>query len=506
MNALTLLVILLSIYLLFTAWMAKNQGVFTGKGLFSFQQQSPWWISALSLMALTISLDQIQVSVELIQTHGPLGLWIFWISLTTVFVVPIAFGPVWSKLGYPTDNHLLLIRYEGLGARMLFWFRSSYIGLLIVPIFIAFHGIAAQQMLASVFDLSLFASLAGVASMLLFITWKNNMRIKLPMDGWYAVVFTVALAYLFFHLWLDDPSALRVQQSDLLPWTGDTNQLHFMMTIFFVQWWSASLFDGSGPEMARYTSVSERSRIWLTGVLPAVHRVLIFAVLSMIALMIAHRCEQNGTGIYQELLSGQGELGKAILLFIFLIMFVGQSESLMNWGGGLLVEAYDRTTHETNSKAQHTWRTGFVAMLLISCSALAIMFSFKRIEHLLGYFLSISAGVAPVFILRWIWNRISAWSQLTAMLGSAAFTITYPIVDPYLRVLGAFRYDDRRLIFVTFATTASWIFITWIAPHKTQNALLSATERKQLLHRIAWSLALGVCLNILIMLGIWLWT
>ena len=152
------------------------------------------------------------------------------------------------------------------------------------------------------------------------------------------------------------------------------------------------------------------------------------------------------------------------------------------------------------------WLVGFLSMLLISCSALAIQSSFDRIEHLLGYFLSVSAGVAPVFILRWVWNRISAWSQFSAMLGSAAFTISYPLIDSHLDVLDSFRYDDRRLIFVTMATSISWLVVTMLAPQKSKPHLFDAHQRTQLIRRLIWSILAGAGLIALLTMCLWLWS
>ncbi|MFM7730244.1 MAG: hypothetical protein ACKO6L_04315, partial [Flavobacteriales bacterium] len=100
---------------------------------------------------------------------------------------------------------------------------------------------------------------------------------------------------------------------------------------------------------------------------------------------------------------------------------------------------------------------------------------------------------------------ISAWSQLAAMLGSAVFTIAYPLFDPWLQGWNGFRFEDRRLIFVTLLTTACWVLVTLLAPEKQTTPIISREEKFQLMRRLMLALCWGALLIALLLGGLALW-
>ena len=111
---------------------------------------------------------------------------------------------------------------------------------------------------------------------------------------------------------------------------------------------------------------------------------------------------------------------------------------------------------------------------------------------------SISAGVAPVFILRWIWFRINAWSQLSAMLSSGVFTLIYPYQheNSPLRQLPL---EESRILVVTLLTTLTWITVTLISTNQTKTVeeklLPIIGSRKQIIYRLSMALLLGITLT-----------
>jgi hypothetical protein len=84
----------------------------------------------------------------------------------------------------------------------------------------------------------------------------------------------------------------------------------------------------------------------------------------------------------------------------------------------------------------------------------------------------ISAGVGPVFILRWFWKRINAWSQLTAMLASLIYAFIYhQLIEhsfAFRNVLNSlksqFLMNDYSLELILLGTlvSATWILVTFI--------------------------------------------
>jgi Na+/proline symporter len=123
------------------------------------------------------------------------------------------------------------------------------------------------------------------------------------------------------------------------------------------------------------------------------------------------------------------------------------------------------------------------------------------LQNLIKITFSIAAGVAPVYILRWIWFRINAWSQLSAMLSSAVFTLLYPSLHKILP-LRNFPLEESRVLVVTILTTIIWILITFLTPNQeieVRNKMLPVLgSRKVFVKRFILALFLGILLTLLI--------
>ena len=118
---------------------------------------------------------------------------------------------------------------------------------------------------------------------------------------------------------------------------------------------------------------------------------------------------------------------------------------------------------------------------------------------------SIAAGVAPVYILRWVWFRINAWSQISAMISSAVCTLIYPTVHDYLP-LKDLPMEESRVLVVTAITTVIWLIITYATPNQSETVKLKMMpiieNRGMLLRQFALALAFGFLL-LFLSSGIW---
>ena len=61
--------------------------------------------------------------------------------------------------------------------------------------------------------------------------------------------------------------------------------------------------------------------------------------------------------------------------------------------------------------------------------------SLKNALQVFRYLLMIGAGTGLLYILRWFWWRINAWSEMVAMIAAFTFSLTF-ITDRKL-------WDDR---------------------------------------------------------------
>jgi Na+/proline symporter len=156
------------------------------------------------------------------------------------------------------------------------------------------------------------------------------------------------------------------------------------------------------------------------------------------------------------------EFFKIFCLIGFFGMFITTAESQLSWGGSFLtVDLYKKYLNPKQSE-RHFQIISFSAMLLLSVCGVVIAFNLNSLQALLKIVFSISAGVAPVYILRWFWFRINAWSQLSAMISSGVYTLLFPYFFNTNSVMYGFAFEEARLIAVTVLTTLTWLIVTFL--------------------------------------------
>ena len=190
------------------------------------------------------------------------------------------------------------------------------------------------------------------------------------------------------------------------------------------------------------------------------------------------------------------------LVFLgFFAMFITTAESLLNWGASFLViDAWVGWF-----KKQSSTKISMLTMVLLSGFSIAVALNVRDLQQLIKITFSISAGVAPVFILRWVWFRINAWSQLSAMLSSGVYTLLYPWFHsrgPW----SVYPMEEARIVWVTLLTSITWIGVTLLTKNQSDTIkakMISLIHPALFIKRLTLSLMLGVLFTTLIFIGWW---
>ncbi len=76
--------------------------------------------------------------------------------------------------------------------------------------------------------------------------------------------------------------------------------------------------------------------------------------------------------------------------------------------------------------------------------------------------LQVGAGTGLIFLLRWFWWRINAWSEITAMIVSFAVAIYFQFLHASLGFEPL--HTSHQLVTGVGITTADWLLVTWLTP------------------------------------------
>jgi Na+/proline symporter len=487
------------------------------KGVFKTSKKTTWFISGISLFMYYVTVEQGQVITGILSAQGMWGLWIFWSSLLGAFVLPFVFAPLWSKLDFITDNQFLLFRFSGFGAKVLHAFRAFYVGGIVVAILLSYHILAFSRVIEIYFHFDKFSSILITGSILILFALKNSFQIKLKTDFFHSFIYFLVLFTASYYLYtasgglkvaIDNFKHSGPFKLNLFP----PSEVKFAWTSWFafvfIQWWSAQMFDGGGPEMARFTAVKGKRNAILTALFPILLYAFLFFFLVIMAILVLS-IQQTNLGESQfiyTIFNCVPEFFKIVCLVGFFGMFITTAESQLSWGGAFLtIDLYKKYLNPKQTE-KHIQFISFFSMLLLSVCGVVIAFNVNSLQAVLKIVFSISAGVAPVYILRWFWFRINAWSQLSAMISSGVYTLLFPYFFNTNSVIYGFAFEEARLIIVTVLTTFTWLLVTFLTKKDDEEIIARmkkiVPDKKTLCKQFALAFGCGFAV-LLIVLFVW---
>jgi solute:Na+ symporter, SSS family len=314
-------------------------------------------------------------------------------SIFGVIVGALLFAPKWAKLPLATENEFILYRYRDPFAKLLFYFRAYYLGLVIIPLLIHIS-------VSSVFNLALFPA-SYRDEVLLFswviaflLTFSNSLKNRVVLDA-----LTGAINLIFMLLYV--LTALLAPIDDHASLVTTTISLRELLLIVGCFWWMNNVIDM--PDMRAQKLLVGKSQKWASWViLLPVFIVFVFEVFLV----------WGPTSSFFQPWMVQS------LIVLNLVQIIS---SMQHWSGSLASQATVKLF--PNSKKIIEKKSHFLLFLTLLISILWSSFLENTADALIAFF-SLTAGVGPVYILRWFYWRINALTQFVAMLGPIAISTT----------------------------------------------------------------------------------
>lgn len=165
---------------------------------------------------------------------------------------------------------------------------------------------------------------------------------------------------------------------------------------------------------------------------------------------------------------------RGLMVAAFLAAFMSTIGTQLNWGSSYLVNDFYKRFFVRNQTEKHYVLLGklFTILLVVGSGYTAMKLTSINSGWLLV--LNIGFGTGAVYILRWYWSRINAWSEIVAMAVAAAMTIALSKVQ--FTGNDALVYAKTALI-TGLVTTIAWIVATFVTPPESDDTLISFYRR-----------------------------
>ncbi len=165
---------------------------------------------------------------------------------------------------------------------------------------------------------------------------------------------------------------------------------------------------------------------------------------------------------------------RGLMVAAFLAAFMSTVGTQLNWGCSYLVnDLYKRFLVRGSSERHYVIVSRWLTVLLVLASGYTAA-QLKSIGAGWELVLGIGFGTGAVYILRWYWWRITAWSEISAMIAAALVTLALNHVT--FAGNDALVYAKKTLI-TGGITTLAWIAATFFTPAESEETLISFYRR-----------------------------
>ena len=536
------------ITLLIGLWSSRTAGENPDE-FFLSGRNMPWWLLGISMVATTFSADTPNLVTDIVRTNGVAGNWVWWAFLLTGMLTVFVYARLWRKSGVLTDLEFYEMRYSGKEAAFLRGFRAIYLGVFFNVMIMATVCLAAIKIGGIILGLSPLNTLLVSSTITVIYSMLGGFKGVVYTDFFqFILAMSVTIWSAYYFIGLPEIESLNnllthsnvAGKLDLIP---DINDREVFITIFIlplaVQWWSV-WYPGAEPGGGGYiaqrmlSAKDENNAIWATLLFNFAHYAIrpwpwiIIALASLIIFPDLASIKEAFPGIDEKYLKNdlaypammtllpKGVIG--LMVASLVAAFMSTISSHLNWGSSYIVhDFYSRfiNSNSTDSKKVFIGRVStLVLMILSACFALVLNNALQAFQILL----QIGAGTGLLFILRWFWYRINAYSELTAMIVSFILAIYLQIIHTRL----GFEPIPQDIQFLTsvFITTLAWVSVSLLTPPtnlstlkdfyikiqpggKGWNKIKDQIDDKKIEKKVFWTIPRGIICMIISIIAIY---
>lgn len=490
--------IIISVFFLIVlgiGWAASRTAGKNTSEFFLGGRSMPWWLLGVSMVACTFSADTPNLVTGMVREEGVVKNWAWWAFLITGMVTVFIYAKLWRRSKVMTDLEFYELRYTGKAASFLRGFRSLYLGIFFNCLIMGTVTLAAIKIAAVMFGVSplvtvifasvgvvIYASLGGIKG----VIWADFFQYGIAMFGAvYAAIVAVrqpevgGLKKLFTH------PAIQDKLSILPDFTEPSVFVPLLIIPIAVQWW-AVWYPGAEPGGGGYiaqrmlSAKDEKNAIGATLFFNFAHYALrpwpwiIVALASLLIFPDLDSLKSEFPGITDQYLGhdvaypamltrlGPGWLGLVVASLI--AAYMSTIGTHLNWGSSYVVNDFYSRFVKPDASQKELVLVGRLStvtlMILAGFFALTILENATQAFNIL---LLSGAGSGAIYLLRWFWWRINAWTEIIAMIAATvtAFILILVVPDKAIAnsVLDGF---TMKLLIAVLITTVVWIVTTLV--------------------------------------------
>lgn len=478
-----------------------------GKGYSEFflsGRNMPWWLLGISMVATTFSCDTPNLVTDIVRQNGVAGNWVWWAFLLTGMLTVFVYAKLWNRSKVLTDLEFYEIRYSGRMAAFLRGFRAIYLGAFFNIMVIASVSIALIKISGVMLGWAPSTTLIVAAIVVVFYSGLGGLKSIIFTDFFQfslAMIGAVGAAIILLNQETAGLAELLkmpvvADKLSILPKLSNTDMLVSLLVIpLAVQWWSV-WYPGAEPGGGGYvaqrmlSAKNEKNAIWATllfnffhyairpwpWIIVALISLTVFPDIASLQSAFPHidpqyiRHDLAYPAMLQKL--PHGFLGLVVASLI--AAFMSTTASQLNWGSSYIVNDFYVRFLKPNATQKQQVIAGRVATATLMFFGVLFALVLENALQAFNILLQIGAGTGLIYILRWFWWRINAYTELAGMVVSFAVALTFAILKKF------YAYDPSETFKILSAvgiTTIAWVSVTFLTKPVDDKTLRSFYRR-----------------------------
>ena len=534
LNGLDWLIVALFFALMFgIAAVCSRRAGKSAKEFFLSGRSMPWWLIGFSMAAAATSSNSASMFTEFVREGGMSRMWKWWAFLLTGMTTVFIYSKLWVRSGAKSDIEFYELRYSGRAASFLRGFRAIYLGLVFNAITTAWCILPAVKMGQVLFNVDQWTIIWVCCASSIIYSALGGFRGAIITDFFlFLIILAGAFAIMYFgwsHPAVGGFSAMMENPAvkshlAFFPDFADTDTLVAVFIIpVAVQWWNVwypgSEPGGGGYIVHRMLSAKNENhcqagtilflvmnyvvRPW-PWYLAAFATLVIFPDLESLKAMFPHIPEEmvKGDLAYPALFRfiPSGWLGLVVASMLGALFSTVAAH--LSMGSNYIANDFWKRFVRKDAGERELVVVGRVSVVVLMLASAFLTNMVASVGAFFNLILQIGAGTGLIYLLRWFWMRINAWSEITAM------TVSF-VVAVYLQLAHPEMLAWQRLVVVMAITTAAGVAVAFVTP-MTDGARLAAFRSRVRAGRseIGWGLvcvSLGALAVYSLMFGVGCW-
>ncbi|MFN3138393.1 MAG: sodium:solute symporter family protein [Allomuricauda sp.] len=491
-----------AIVLFIGIYVSKKSGKNTAEYFLSGRSM-PWWLLGFSMVATTFSTDTPNLVTDFVRTDGVSGNWGWWAFLLTGLLTVFVYAKLWRKSNVATDMEFYDLRYGGKPAHFLRGFRSLYLGVVFNVMAMSAVTLAAIKIGQVMLGLEpietvllggtitvIFSAVGGFRG----VVYTDFLLFFVAMGG--AIGAAVYLVNMPEVGGLDNILAnAQVQEKmSILPDFSDTEALIGLLIIpLAVQWWSA-WYPGGEPGGGGYiaqrmlAAKNENHAIGATFFFNILHYALrpwpwiLVALASIVVFPDLESIQQAFPNVPENIL--KNDLAYSAMLTMLptgllgLVMaslgaaYMSTISTHLNWGSSYIVNDFYKQQVNKDASEKELVNVGRISTVVLMVLSSLFALELNNATQLFDIIIMFGAGTGLIFLLRWFWWRINAWSEIVAMFSSGIISIIFwRLEEPMFLAEGAPFPTWSKFPLVVLITTILWLATTFLTKPEDNKVL-----------------------------------